>query len=289
MTTIQTVHYQTPTDIPADSFRAYDIRGEAGERGITVNVAYAIGLAFGSEAKANECDTVIVARDGRLTGKVLTQALIAGLIKTGCDVINIGMVPTPVLYFATNQLNSDTGVMVTASHNPGHHNGFKMVLSGKTVTTEGVQTILQRIEQKQFQFAKKIGVESHDDIVPEYVDYIRRHVVPRRKIKVVIDCGNGVAGFLAPKLYRALNCEVVELYCDVDGRFPNHHPDPTVEANLMDLKAAVAHHQADIGLAFDGDADRLGVMTNRGEIIWPDRLMMIYARQVLKSNPGATI
>src|SRR3990167_641721 len=179
--------------------------------------------------------------------------------------------------------------MVTASHNPGHHNGFKMVLSGKTVTTEGVQTILQRIEQKQFQFAKKIGVESHDDIVPEYVDYIRRHVVPRRKIKVVIDCGNGVAGFLAPKLYRALGCEVVELFCDVDGRFPNHHPDPSIPANLTDLMATVKKEKADLGLAFDGDADRLGVITNEGEIIWPDRQLMLFSKDLLSRLPGSDI
>jgi len=289
MTTTQATDYQVPTDIPAGSFRAYDIRGEAGDEGITPNVAYAVGLAFGSEAKAMDRQCVIVARDGRLTGEALTQALIAGILQTGCDVINIGMVPTPILYFATNQLASDTGVMVTASHNPGHHNGFKMVLGGKTVTTEGVQTVLHRIVRQQFLRSGKPGSQSHFDIVPDYIDYIKWHVVPKRQLKVVIDCGNGVAGAIAPALYRAIGCDVVELFCDVDGHFPNHHPDPSVPDNLQDVIATVKAEKADIGLAFDGDADRIGVVTNEGDVIWPDRQMMLFSKDLLARLPGSDI
>ena len=281
--------YSIPNDIPQDVFRTYDIRGEAGEQGITTDVAYAIGLSIGSQARSQHITSMIVGRDARLTGPSLKDALIAGLCETGMDVIDVGTVPTPLVYFATNRLSTDSGVMVTASHNPADHNGFKMVLGGRTVSTAGVQVIYQRILDRRFVTGEGKGKVSHYDITTDYVEFVVQKIQLKKPLKVVVDCGNGIAGAMTPALYRRLGCEVVELFCDVDGRFPNHHPDPTVPENLVDLIAAVKAEQADIGLAFDGDADRLGLVTNQGEIIWPDRQMMLFSQDVLSRHPGAKI
>ncbi len=282
--------YSLPIYLPPTVFRAYDIRGEAGNQGITPNVAYAIGLAIGSKARECGINSLVVGRDARLSGPELKAALIAGLIETGTNVIDVGVVPTPLVYFATHCLSTRSGVMVTASHNPGHHNGFKIVLEGNTLSTEGVKALYQRIvDCHLITNQHQQGTVSHYDIVPDYIAWIRQHILLKKPLKVVVDCGHGVAGVLAPHLYRQLGCEVIELFCDVDGHFPHHHPDPTVPDNLQDLIAVVRKERADIGLAFDGDADRLGVVTDRGEIIWPDRQMMLFSLEVLSHHPGAKI
>lgn len=274
-------------DIEAGLFRAYDIRGPAGAGALTPDLAYRIGRAVGSEARQLEQTDIIVGRDGRLSSPTLATALIAGLRDSGLNVLFIGMVPTPLLYFATNRLSACSGVMVTASHNPADHNGFKIVLRGKTLTTEDIQALKQRIVSQRF--VQGAGDYKEIDIIDDYMDYVTTHIKLARPLKVVVDCGNGVAGNIVPTLYRRLGCEVIELYCDVDGRFPNHHPDPTVPENLSDVIEKVKSSGADIGLAFDGDADRLGIVTNKGEIIWPDRQMMLFATDLLSRLPGSDI
>jgi len=281
------MRYTIPKTLPREVFRAYDIRGDAGDVGITPNVAYVIGLAVGSELREQNASSIIVGRDGRLTGSMIQEALVAGLCESGCDVIDVGRVPTPLLYFATHRLSTHSGVMVTASHNPASHNGFKIVLNGKTLSTEGIQAIYQRIVSQNF--TKGEGQVSSVDIVSDYTDFVLQQIHLKNPLKVVVDCGNGIAGELVPKLYRALGCEVIELFCEVDGNFPNHHPDPTVLKNLEDIIALVKKEKADLGVAFDGDADRIGVITNQGEVIWPDRQMMLFSIDVLSRNPGADI
>jgi len=280
--------YRIPENIPHEVFRTYDIRGEASETNISLGLAYAIGLALGSEAVERNIQTFVVGRDARLTGADLKIALMTGLRATGIDVIDIGVVPTPLVYFATHQLPVRSGVMVTASHNPANHNGFKIVLGGETLNREGVQAIYHRILERRLIQDGKGGLSVHD-ILPDYLRCILQKIHLQSPLTVVVDCGNGVAGHLVPILYRQLGCNVIPLFCEVDGRFPNHHPDPTVPENLQDLIAAVQRQQADVGFAFDGDADRLGVVTNRGEIIWPDRQMMLFSQELLAKHPGATI
>lgn len=279
--------YQVPTRIPKVCFRTYDIRGPVDADHLTPDLAYAIGLAIGSEAKERGESEIILARDARLSGPELVKALCAGLLATGMDVIFIGMVPSPVLYFATHHLSTRSGVMLTASHNPAHHNGFKIVLAGKTLSEEGIETLYRRICEKDFYCGK--GQYSTAEVVEDYINTIVERIHLQRPMKIVMDCGNGIAGELAPKLFRKLGCEVIELFCEVDGRFPNHHPDPTVPENLADIIAKVKETQAEVGLAFDGDADRLGVVDSRGEIIWADRQMMLFSLEILKKHPGAEI
>lgn len=278
-------------DVPASIFRAYDIRGIVDEF-LTEDIVYAIALAIGSEALDCGEQKIIVARDGRLSGPKLFAVLCKGLLATGCDVIDIGMLPTPVFYFATYHLGVHSGVMLTGSHNPANYNGLKIILKGESLTEQKVQALRDRI------LANRLLIQTHPDkkgqlvqkkILADYKSRILSDVKLKKTMKVVIDCGNGVGGSIAADLFRDLGCEVVELYCEVDGRFPHHHPDPSQTDNLVDLMAAVQLQQADIGLAFDGDADRLGVITNKGEIIWPDRLLMLYAIDVLKRMPRATI
>ena len=278
------VPHQPPS---AELFRAYDIRGPVAFDGLTTNLAYAIGLSTGSEVREQGQKSIIVGRDGRLSGYALTAALIQGLTETGLTVLNIGLVPTPLVYFATNRLETHSGIMVTASHNPGHHNGFKIVLNRKTLTTEGISVIRMRINERRF--LKGCGKVININIIDDYETYITDRIQLARPLKVVVDCGNGIAGKVAPTLYRKLDCNVVKLFCDVDGHFPNHHPDPTIPTNLMDLIHAVKKTQADLGLAFDGDADRLGIVTDKGEIIWPDRQMMLFSIDVLSRLPGSDI
>jgi phosphomannomutase/phosphoglucomutase len=267
-------------------FRAYDIRGIVGEN-LTADVAFEIGRAIGSEAYFRGEQTVVVGRDGRLSGPDLTAALIRGLLATGRDVKDIGQVPTPVLYFAAQYLGSNSGVMVTGSHNPANYNGFKVVLGGDTLSNEAIDSLRQRIESGDMLTGE--GSLEEVDVLPDYIERVKSDVQIVRPMKVVVDCGNGVAGVVAPQLLKALGCEVVELFCDVDGRFPNHHPDPGKTENLAVLIEMVQEKSAELGIAFDGDGDRLGVVSSHGEIIWPDRVLMLLAIDVLSRNPGAQI
>ncbi len=271
---------------PAEIFKAYDIRGIVG---VSLNAAYAelIGKALGSEAIARGVTNMAFARDGRLSGPELGQALVKGILSTGINVIDVGMVPTPLLYFAAHQLTKGSGVMLTGSHNPPDYNGFKMVLAGETLSEDSIQVIRKRIELSDFD--EGTGEYSTVPTLDKYIKRITSDVKLKRPLKIVVDCGNGVAGGVAPRLYKAMGCEVIELYCDIDGKFPNHHPDPSQPKNLVDLIEAVKSHKADVGLAFDGDGDRLGVISSDGNVIWPDRLLMLFAEDVLSRNQGAQI
>ncbi|MFC3909077.1 phosphomannomutase/phosphoglucomutase [Legionella dresdenensis] len=272
--------------VKKEIFRAYDIRGIVGEQ-IDENCFYTIGKAISYQLSQLNRKQIFLARDGRLSSKSLTAALRQGLLDSGIDVTDIGEAATPVMYYATFEHGIDSGLMVTGSHNPGNYNGIKMILAGKTLVQSDIDKLYHIIQAGTFQQGQ--GQMNRLDILNDYMNRLVRDIKLERPLKVVIDCGNGIAGPVAPEIFRRLGCQVIPLFCEVDGRFPNHHPDPTVESNLIDLKAAVAEHQADIGLGFDGDADRLGVVTNTGKVIWPDRLMMFYALDILKRNPGATI
>ncbi|TXI36127.1 MAG: phosphomannomutase/phosphoglucomutase, partial [Aquipseudomonas alcaligenes] len=277
---------QTPPKLPASIFRAYDIRGVVGDT-LTPEAAYWIGRAIGSESLAQGEPNVAVGRDGRLSGPQLVQQLIQGLLDCGCQVTDIGMVPTPVLYFATNVLEGKSGVMLTGSHNPPDYNGFKIVIAGDTQANEQIQALKTRIDNNDL--ASGVGSVEQIDILDRYFKQIRDDIAMAKPIKVVVDCGNGVAGVIAPRLIEALGCSVIPLFCEVDGNFPNHHPDPGKPENLEDLIARVKAEGADLGLAFDGDGDRVGVVTNTGTIVYPDRLMMLFAKDVVSRNPGADI
>ena len=267
-------------------FRAYDIRGVVGQT-LTTAAVRQIGRAIGSEAIQRGCNTVVVGRDGRLSGPDLVEALITGLKATGCDVKDIGVVPTPVLYFATHYLDTQTGVIVTGSHNPPDYNGLKIVIDGETLSGDSIQHLRERIDEDRLISGQ--GSIENMNVVPDYIERIRSDVHLGRALKVVVDCGNGVAGAVAPQLLRDLGCEVSELFCEVDGNFPNHHPDPSKTDNLKDLITAVKEQQADLGLAFDGDGDRLGVVTTEGSIVWPDRVLMLFIADILERNPGGLI
>jgi phosphomannomutase/phosphoglucomutase len=275
-------------DVPAAIFRAYDIRGVVGKT-LTPDIVYDIGRAFGSEAKEKGAQTIVVGRDGRGSSLALSSALIQGLCDAGRDVIDIGQAPTPVLYFATHYLSARSGIMVTGSHNPAEYNGLKLVLQGETLAEEAVQKLYHRIVSGDYIPSASRGTVSQQALTADYMARVAGDVNLVRELKVVVDCGNGVAGDVAPQLLRVLGCDVVELYCEVDGRFPNHHPDPSQPENLQDLIAAVKQHQADIGIALDGDGDRLGVVDSRGHILWPDRQMMLFAMDILKEHPGGMI
>ncbi|MBL4852486.1 MAG: phosphomannomutase/phosphoglucomutase [Gammaproteobacteria bacterium] len=275
-----------PQAVLADVFKAYDIGGIVGET-LTTDLVADIGRALGSEAYARGQQTVVVARDGRLSGPELLNALIKGLTESGRDVVNLGLVPIPVLYFATHYMSTASGVMLTGSHHPPNYNGLKMVLKGEMLSGETIQALRTRIESGDFQAGT--GSVEETDIVADYIESIVSDVELSRPLKVVVDCGNGAAGDLAPRLLRSLGCEVIELFCDVDGDFPNHHPDPSHAENLSDVIEAVISNDADLGLAFDGDGDRLGVIDSRGNVIWPDRQMVLYAKDVISRNPGAEI
>ncbi len=273
-------------DIDEEIFRAYDIRGVV-DQNLSPQVMREIGKAYGSEAIKKGIDSVCVGYDGRYSSPTLAQEFTRGILATGVNVINIGMVPTPVLYFATHHLNTGSGAMITGSHNPSNYNGIKMMLAGDTLAEKDIQTLLQRIRTQSF--ANGQGVESEVDVQQDYLDAIVGDIAVAAPLKVVVDAGNGVAGILGPRLIEELGCDVVPLYCEVDGRFPNHHPDPGNPANLQDLIAKVAEVGADIGIAFDGDGDRIGVVTGQGKIIWPDRLLMLFAKDVVSRNPGSDV
>jgi len=271
---------------PPEIFKAYDIRGIVGST-LTASYAELIGKALGSEAASRGVASIAFARDGRLSGPELGQALVKGIMSTGIDVIDIGMVPTPLLYFAAYKLTDGSGVMLTGSHNPPDYNGFKMLLAGESLAEESIQALRQRIESGDFVTGK--GNYKTVPMLDKYISTITSDVKLKRPLKIVVDCGNGVAGGVAPRLYQAMGCEIIELYCDIDGKFPNHHPDPSQPKNLVDLIEAVKVHKADLGMAFDGDGDRLGVISSDGSVIWPDRLMMMFSEDVLARNPGAQI
>jgi phosphomannomutase/phosphoglucomutase len=267
-------------------FRAYDIRGIVGET-LTGETAYWLGRAIGAQSLAQGEPNVSVGRDGRLSGPELVAQLIKGLYDSGCHVSDVGLVPTPALYYAASVLEGKTGVMLTGSHNPKGYNGFKIVIAGDTLANEQIQALHERIKRNNLPAGK--GSVRKVDILDLYSGQITNDVVLARRLKVVVDCGNGAAGVIAPQLLAALNCEIIPLFCEVDGNFPNHHPDPGKLENLQDLIAKVKETGADLGLAFDGDGDRVGVVTNAGSVVYPDRLLMLFARDVVKRNPGADI
>jgi len=272
--------------VPAEIFRAYDIRGIVG-RTLTPAVVHAVGQALGSLGRERGAATFALGRDGRHSGPMLLDALAAGLTAAGADVVDLGVVPTPVTYFAAFHLGCASCVSVTGSHNPPDYNGLKMVVGGTTLSGEAIQQLRARIENDDF--ASGTGKRSQAAVIDAYLERIVGDVKLARGMKIAIDCGNGVAGLVAPRLFRALGCEVEELYCEVDGSFPNHHPDPSHLENLADLIALLRRGGAERGFAFDGDGDRLGVVTQDGEVIFPDRQLMLFAADVLARNPGAEI
>ena len=267
-------------------FKAYDIRGVVG-RTLTPEVVHAIGQGLGSLAQERRRSAIAVGRDGRLSGPELAGALADGIRAAGVDVIDLGMVATPMTYFAARHLGTECAVMVTGSHNPPDYNGLKMVIDGTTLSGAAIQDLRQRIERGEL--ASGAGGIRSVDIVPAYFERVVAGIHLARPIRIAVDCGNGVAGAYAPALYRRLGCDVVELFCEVDGTFPNHHPDPSQPKNLADLKHRLAQGDCEIGLAFDGDGDRLGVVTPAGNVIYPDRQLMLFAADVLSRVPGATI
>jgi phosphomannomutase / phosphoglucomutase len=283
---VNVMDYNINKDIPNSIFRTYDIRGIVGKE-LSSNAVYSIGLAIGSEAKDRGQKKIAIGRDGRLSGQELLKALAAGIIKSGCDVINIDEVTTPILYYATNVLDTRSGVMITGSHNPPEYNGIKIVIDGVTLYESAIQDLYQRIISSNFHYGE--GKEEHLNLIDQYIKRVVDGVKLAKPLKIVIDCGNGIGGKVAPKLFRGLGCEVVELFCEVDGNFPNHHPDPSVMENMQDLISTVQAQNADIGFAFDGDADRIGVVTNKGDVVLPDRQMMLFVREILKCYPGVSI
>ena len=269
-------------------FRAYDIRGVVGDA-LTAEGVRRLGRAIGTEAMERGQQTLVVGRDGRLSSDEFKDALVEGLTSCGRDVIDVGRVPTPVLYFATYFLNTGSGVMVTGSHNPSNYNGLKMMLAGEVLFGDAIQGLKARAQSQDFRDGS--GQVQTMDLMADYVRRVTEDmpVALGNALKVVVDCGNGAASEVAPKLIRALGHDVVELFCEVDGNFPNHHPDPSVPENLQSLIEAVRDQGADIGLAFDGDGDRIGVVDEAGEIVWPDRLMMVFAKDVLSRHTGSPV
>jgi phosphomannomutase / phosphoglucomutase len=275
--------------IAPEIFKAYDIRGIV-DKQLTEEGVELIGRALGSETKKRGGKEIVIGRDGRLSGPRLSAALARGIQSTGIDVIDVGVVATPMVYFAAYELNAGSGVMVTGSHNPPEYNGIKMVIQGTTLALDDIQSLLRHINADDFVQAKSgAGSYRTHNIYDAYVNRIVGDVKLSRKMKIVVDCGNGSPAVVAARLFKALGCEVTELFCDVDGNFPNHHPDPSQPKNLQDVIRALKETDAELGIAFDGDGDRLGVVTKDGEIIFPDRQLMLFAQDVLSRVPGGTI
>jgi len=267
-------------------FKMYDIRGIVATD-LTADTVRLVGQAFATECNKQNIKEVCIGRDGRLHSKELSVALTEGLNAGGCDVIDVGMVPTPVLYFSTHHLNTGTGIMVTGSHNPPEYNGLKMSMGGKTLYGDDITGLYNLIESADFN--KGTGNYREEALLDIYLDRIVSDVKLARPMKIAVDCGNGVAGVIATELFKKLGCEVTELFCDVDGTFPNHHPDPSKLENLTDICASIKEHDLELGLAFDGDADRVGVIDDKQNVIWPDRQMILYSEDVLSRVPGALI
>ena len=280
------VETQATIELAPSIFKAYDIRGIVGET-IDEHTFRTIGQAIGSEALDQDQPSLVVGRDGRLSSESLSAALIEGIIASGCEVVDIGQVPTPVLYFACEHLHTASGVMVTGSHNPANYNGLKIVIADKPIFGAKLQQLYQRILQGNMHSGQ--GSLNNADLIDDYIAQVMSGIHLSRPLKVVVDCGNGVGGLVAPKLLSAMGCEVIELYCEVDGHFPNHHPNPSDPGNLQDLILAVQRSGAELGLALDGDGDRLGVVDTEGNIIWSDRLLMMFAQDVLSRLPGALV
>jgi phosphomannomutase / phosphoglucomutase len=274
------------TTLPREIFKAYDIRGVVG-RTLTPAIVRAVGQGLGTLARERGRDTFAIGRDGRLSGPELAAALAEGIRSAGANVIDLGMVATPMTYFAAQHLGTGCSVMVTGSHNPPDYNGLKMVVDAGTLAGDDIQSLRARIEEGRV--GSGAGSYATHDIVPAYLDRIVGDVKVARPMKIAIDCGNGVAGAFAPTLYRRMGCDVVELFCEVDGNFPNHHPDPSQPKNLVDLIRRLEEGDCELGLAFDGDGDRLGVVTRDGHVIYPDRQLMLFAADLLKRVPGATV
>lgn len=274
------------TRINADIFKAYDIRGVVNQS-LTTGAVTLIGQALGSLAIENNQSSIIIGRDGRLSGPRLSSALAKGILASGCDVIDLGDVPTGLVYYATYKLETQSGIALTGSHNPPDYNGLKMVIAGDTLSGEQIQDLKERIDTGRL--ASGQGQLRQENIIPAYIEEVCSRIKLKRPLKIVLDCGNGIAGKPAPELFRALGCDVVELFCEVDGHFPNHHPDPGQPDNLVDLIDKVRQVNADVGLGFDGDGDRLGAIAPNGDIIWPDRQMILFSRDILARVPDATI
>jgi phosphomannomutase/phosphoglucomutase len=269
-------------------FRAYDIRGVVGKT-LDTETARLIGQAIGTAMQQQDARTIVVGRDGRLSSPQMAEALIDGLRRAGREVIDIGEAPTPVVYFGAYHLRAGSCVSVTGSHNPPDYNGFKIVIEGETLAGDAIQKLYERIAENRLHTADGQGLVSRRDISEDYIQRIAGDIQIERKLRVVVDCGSGIAGAIAPRLLEAIGADVEPLFCEVDGTFPHHHPDPSDPHNLQDLINVVKRVDADLGLAFDGDGDRLGVVTRSGEMIYPDRLLMLFAADVLERNPGACI
>ena len=274
--------------LPASIFKAYDIRGIVDDT-LTPEVVRAVGLGLGTLAREQGVKAIAVGRDGRLSGPSLSKALQEGIIAAGVDAIDVGCVPTPVTYFAGFQLETHSCVSVTGSHNPPDYNGLKMVIAGNTLAGDAIQALKQRIEAGDVHWADQPGQMKTADVKSAYLDHIVGDVKLARPMTIAVDCGNGVAGELAPELFKRMGCKVIPMYCEIDGTFPNHHPDPSKPENLEDLVAELKKTDAEIGLAFDGDGDRLGIVTKDGQNIFPDRQMQLFAQDVLTRVPGGTI
>lgn len=275
--------------LPASIFKAYDIRGIVGET-LTTEIVIQIGLALGTLAQTRGEQCVCVGYDGRLSSPALAAALREGLMQSGVTVLNLGMVTTPMLYFAAHYLaQTHSGIMITGSHNPPQYNGLKMVIAGETLSSEAIQALKHSILQQQFYQPAQAGTQTFYDIYPAYQAAIVSDIELARPMRVVLDCGNGVAGAYAPALFKALGCEVEPLFCEVDGHFPNHHPDPVEAKNLQDVIHALHAGQSEIGIAFDGDGDRLGVVTQSGQIIRSDRQLMLFVEDILRQQPGSQV
>ena len=269
-------------------YRAYDIRGVVGKT-LTRERVYDIGRALGSDARDHGCQLIVVGRDGRTSSPMLAEALTEGIVSTGRNILDIGMVPTPLLYFVALHTEGRSGVMITGSNNPAAYNGLKMLIDGEALAGERIQKLRQSILNQRFATGENGSVEKNTRYINEYIGTIADDIHLAKPMVVVLDCGNGVTGELGPKLLKTLGCEVIELFCDVDGNFPNHYPDPSNPDNLAELTASVKHYKADLGIAFDSDGDRIGVVDSNGKIIWPDRQMMVFAKDVLDSRPGSEI
>lgn len=287
---IPTVQMTAPALPPADIFRAYDIRGIAG-RDLTAGSVRVIGQAIGESALANGRDTLLFATDARLSSPMLAPALREGILASGCNLVDLGQVPTPLLYFATHVTDHDSGVMLTASHNPADYNGIKIVMGRLGLTPEQIQRLYWRSCElvTDSPVAAVPGSCRQQDIIPDYMDFLKRSITLSRTLHVVVDCGNAIPGRIAPATLEAIGCRVTPLFCEVDGHFPNHHPDPTIRENLEALRETVTREKADLGIALDGDGDRIVIVSNTGRIVDTDRLLMLLVRDILPLHPDAPV